>query len=253
MSITRHISPSKLLLFFFLTVALSLVGGAWSNTEAATPAQFKKECNSYNSAIKKAEKQKVNVKAAKKTYTQLCKTSTVTTPSESDKNLKKIKKEIETINKKTQSAKEYKEKCKTAAQKKKPECKTLATAAGIGPSGSPDPGPGPDGDPGEAIKKCGGVSTAFAYGCADADRESGGNDNPIFQVLFFIVNMSAMGVGIVAIGAVIFGSVLYTSAGDNGEQTKKGRIFVVNSVRGVIFFAFMYAILNFLVPGGLFS
>lgn len=141
--------------------------------------------------------------------------------------------------------KKYKNQCKTAAAKKKAKCKKLATVAGIK---TPKPSPA-----GTAINKCGDVDTAFNYGCSGADSGSSGNNNPIFQVLFFIVNIVALGVGMAAIGGVIYGAILYTSAGDNGEQTKKGINIVVNAVLGVVLFAFMYAILNFLVPGGLFA
>ncbi len=145
---------------------------------------------------------------------------------------------------KAKAANQYKAECKTKAQRETKKCKNLATAAGIGKKESPA---------GTAINKCGNVDTAFNYGCAGADSGSSGNKNPIFQVLFFIVNLVAIGVGIVAVGGVIYGAILYTSAGDNGEQTKKGINIIVNAVLGVILFAFMYAILNFLVPGGLFS
>lgn len=105
----------------------------------------------------------------------------------------------------------------------------------------------------QADNKCGGVKTAFNYNCGSADSKKGGQQNPIFQVIFFVMNILALGVGITAVGGVVYGAILYTSASDNAEQTKKGINVVVNAVLGVVLFAFMYALLNFLVPGGLFN
>jgi hypothetical protein len=51
----------------------------------------------------------------------------------------------------------------------------------------------------------------------------------------------------------VYGAVLYSSAGDKADQTKKAIEVIKNVVIGVIAYAFMYLILNFLIPGGIFS
>ncbi|MNH46494.1 hypothetical protein D3C72_2301490 [compost metagenome] len=61
------------------------------------------------------------------------------------------------------------------------------------------------------------------------------------------------GVGILAVGGIVYGSILYTSAGGSSEQTKKAMGIITNVVIGLIAYALMYAITNFLIPGGLFS
>ena len=61
------------------------------------------------------------------------------------------------------------------------------------------------------------------------------------------------GVGVAALGGIVYGAFLYTSAGGNPDKVKRAREIFVNVVIGVIAFAAMYALLNFLIPGGVFS
>jgi archaellum component FlaF (FlaF/FlaG flagellin family) len=60
------------------------------------------------------------------------------------------------------------------------------------------------------------------------------------------------GVAILAIIGIIYAAVLYTSAGPNQEQVKKAKDMLRNVVIGIIAFALMAALLQWLVPGGVF-
>ncbi|MNY67527.1 hypothetical protein D3C86_2051310 [compost metagenome] len=89
-------------------------------------------------------------------------------------------------------------------------------------------------------------------------NEKGGEDAPIEQtgvwgILKLVINVMTTGVGILAVGGIVYGSILYTSAGGSSEQTKKAMGIITNVVIGLIAYALMYAITNFLIPGGLFS
>ena len=74
----------------------------------------------------------------------------------------------------------------------------------------------------------------------------------LWSILLTAINILTAGVGVVALGGIVYGSVLYTSAGGNQEQVKKAMGIFTNVVVGVIAFAGMWALLNFLVPGGVF-
>jgi small-conductance mechanosensitive channel len=75
----------------------------------------------------------------------------------------------------------------------------------------------------------------------------------VWGVLLLAINILTGGVTIAAIAGVVYGSVLYTSAGGSTEQTKKAMGVITNVVIGVIAYALMYAFLNFIIPGGLFT
>ena len=93
---------------------------------------------------------------------------------------------------------------------------------------------------------CGGVETGFDFGCNP--KHTG-----ITGLLFAIVNFLAVGVGIAVVGGIIWGGIIYATASGDTGKTKQAVSIITNSIIGLILFVFMYAIINFLVPGGLFN
>jgi hypothetical protein len=91
--------------------------------------------------------------------------------------------------------------------------------------------------------------TFFDWGCGGQGKDS----SNIGKVLLTILNILAGGVIIAVIGGVIYGAIMYTSAGGNTEQTKKALGFIRNSIIALILYFMMYSFLNFLIPDGLFS
>jgi hypothetical protein len=72
-------------------------------------------------------------------------------------------------------------------------------------------------------------------------------------ILLVAINILTAGIGVVAIGGIVYASILYTSAGGSAEQIKKSMTIIADIVIGVLAYALMYAILNFIIPGGLFT
>lgn len=101
-----------------------------------------------------------------------------------------------------------------------------------------------------AADKCGGVDTAIIH----CDQSGGGGieDTGVWGILLVAINILTAGIGIVAVGGIIYASIMYTSAAGNAEQTKKAIGIITNIVIGVLAYALMYALLNFLIPGGVF-
>jgi hypothetical protein len=46
---------------------------------------------------------------------------------------------------------------------------------------------------------------------------------------------------------------MYITARANAAQVQKGQDMIINSVIGLFLFIFMYAILQFIIPGGVFQ
>jgi hypothetical protein len=117
--------------------------------------------------------------------------------------------------------------------------------------------------------KCSGGAKPVDWKCpagqtyTEPKKDSNGNypvftpptteDTGIWGLLLLAINIMTAGVGIAALGGIIFGSIMYMTAGGSPERTKKANIFLSNVVLGIIVYALMYAFLNFLIPGGLFS
>ena len=62
-----------------------------------------------------------------------------------------------------------------------------------------------------------------------------------------------MGVGVTAVGAVVYGGILFSSSGDKPENIKKAREIWINVVIGLLLYAFFVTLTQFLIPGGVFS
>lgn len=71
----------------------------------------------------------------------------------------------------------------------------------------------------------------------------------IASVLKYFVGILSLGVGIVAVGGIAYGAILYAGARDSSSQTTQA----INTIRtvliGVILYVLMVALLGWLVPG----
>lgn len=106
-----------------------------------------------------------------------------------------------------------------------------------------------------AALTCGGVETSIIGGeaCAGAKDNGTGDQSAVWAILILVLNILTAAVGVAAVGGIVYGAVLYSSAGDKADQTKKAISVITNVVIGIVAYAFMYLILNFLIPGGIFS
>ena len=90
------------------------------------------------------------------------------------------------------------------------------------------------------------ITTSIDLGC----RQQG---TPIADLSFAIIRFLSAGVGIVIVGSTVFAGIMYTTSRDNPESSKKAQQRLVSNVIALVLFIFSYAILNFLIPGGLFN
>ncbi len=104
--------------------------------------------------------------------------------------------------------------------------KLFAAECGIGPDGKP-------------------LKTFFNWGCTSSGEQ-------ITPLLITILNWMSVGVALVVVGAIIYGSILYTSAGGNPEQAKKAMGVIRMAIIALLMYFAMWAALNWLVPGGMF-
>lgn len=75
--------------------------------------------------------------------------------------------------------------------------------------------------------------------------------NAIFTWLTGIIRFLSAGVGIAVVGGIVYGGILYTTARDNSSQTQKAVYVITNAIVGLLLYLLMFAILNFLIPGGI--
>lgn len=102
-------------------------------------------------------------------------------------------------------------------------------------------------------KKCGGVDVAFLE-CPDQFDGSGGIEKSgLWGTLTVILNITLLGVGILAVGGIVYGALLYASAQDNQQQVQQARSVIRNVVIGLVAYFLMYALSQYLIPGGIFG
>lgn len=98
---------------------------------------------------------------------------------------------------------------------------------------------------------CGGVDTSII----DCNQSGGSTveETGVWGILLLVINIMTAGIGILAVAGIVYGSILYASAGGSPENTKKAMGIITNVVIGILAYALMYAVLNFIIPGGLFT
>lgn len=110
--------------------------------------------------------------------------------------------------------------------------------------------------PVQAQQKCGEVDTSIIGGdiCNGVNNESKNPaDTAVWKILLLVLNIMTAGVGILAVGGIVYGAILYTTSSESQDQTKKAKEVIRNVVIGIIAYAGMYLLLNFLIPGGIFA
>lgn len=99
-------------------------------------------------------------------------------------------------------------------------------------------GTGEDGRPMVAGQKCcNGVVNSF-IDCGDGEG--------ITTLIDIVKVILTACIGIGAIGGIIYAAILYTTSGGSADNTKKAMTIIRDVIIGVVAFALMYALLNFI-------
>lgn len=96
--------------------------------------------------------------------------------------------------------------------------------------------------------------------CGSGDSKMGisinigcrGQGNGIVDMTFAIIRFLSIGVGIIAVASIIVGGIQYTTSSGNPEATAKAISRLSNTAIALLLYFLIFAILNWLVPGGVF-
>jgi len=80
--------------------------------------------------------------------------------------------------------------------------------------------------------------------CVPGNRSGGG----IWYILNLVMQILTWGVGIVAVLGVVIASIVYTTAGGDEGKVKLAKTMVFNIAIGLVLYALLWAILNFILP-----
>lgn len=79
------------------------------------------------------------------------------------------------------------------------------------------------------------------------------NDNPITKIIIFIINVLSALIGVVVVGVIVMAGIQYSSSGGSPQATAQAKKRILNAIIALIVYFFLFAILQWLIPGGLFK
>lgn len=100
---------------------------------------------------------------------------------------------------------------------------------------------------------CAGIDTNIIDCSTVPNTGNSTEDNGAWKLLVVIIQIMTAGVGIAGVGGIVYGGIRYATAGGNFETAKKALIVIANVGIGLVAYALMFALLNFIIPGGLFG
>lgn len=107
-------------------------------------------------------------------------------------------------------------------------------------------GVGVMGAPAMAAGSCGGVNTSIIK-CDE------GEEGAIDYLLITVVHILSGLIGILAVGGIIFSGYQYMMSSGDPTAMAKAKKRIINIAYGLIAYALVWGLLNFLIPGGLFT
>lgn len=77
------------------------------------------------------------------------------------------------------------------------------------------------------------------------------SDWKIEDILNMVLVVVTTGVGIAAVGSIVFAGVPYITARDNAAQVSKAKTMIMNTIIGIVAYILMWAFLEWIIPGGI--
>lgn len=159
-----------------------------------------------------------------------------------------------------------------SSNKKKKDNKKNNSGSNSAPAPAPAPAPANSGSTSgsSSSSNSGSSSSSSSDGDAGENKENEDEKEPIDNtpeevktailpeswkiedILNMILLVVTTGVGIAAVGAIVYAGVLYITARDNAGQVSKAKTMIMNTVVGVVAYLLMWAFLQWIIPGGVF-
>lgn len=87
----------------------------------------------------------------------------------------------------------------------------------------------------------------------DQELENNLRSNPILKDIQTVVDVLSAVVGVVVVAMIIVGGIQYSIAGDNSSAVTAAKKRIANALIALFAFIFMFAFIEWLIPGGIFG
>jgi len=84
-----------------------------------------------------------------------------------------------------------------------------------------------------------------------------GGSSPVASNIIFTnyvvpaIQFLSVGVGVVVLAMIIIGAIQYSASGGNPQTVAAARKKIINAILALVVYALMFALLDFLIPGGI--
>lgn len=95
------------------------------------------------------------------------------------------------------------------------------------------------------------VKTRINFGCLGNSAKT--NISPVEDLMYAVIRFLSYGVGIVLIGSMIWAGIQYSTSEGNPEATQSAKNRIRDAVIGLFVYLFAFALVQYLVPGGIFN
>lgn len=89
--------------------------------------------------------------------------------------------------------------------------------------------------------------------CTIKNCDQDENCKKITSTLVAATNLLSALVGIIAVAMIVFGGIQFSTSGGDPQKVASGKKHITNAIIALVAFVFLWAFLNFLIPGGLFN
>ena len=80
-----------------------------------------------------------------------------------------------------------------------------------------------------------------------------GEGSGVYDILSIVLNVLTIGVGVLGVLGIVIAGIQYVTAADNEQQMAKAKQRIIEVVIGLVIYAVMYSVLQWLIPGGIFG
>ena len=78
-------------------------------------------------------------------------------------------------------------------------------------------------------------------------------NNPLVKMVTQLINFTSVLVGIIVVAVIILGGIEYASAGGNPNKVASAKHRITNAILAFVMYIFLFAFLQWLIPGGVFK
>lgn len=104
-----------------------------------------------------------------------------------------------------------------------------------------------------ASTSCAGVKTSY-FSCPNGQENPNQLDQTGFwKFLLTTITILTSLIVIVAVGGIVYGAIMYASAGDNEGQVQQAKTIIRDVILGIVVYAAMWSFAQYLIPGGIFT